>query len=66
MVNGCRLVVHIAGRMPSGGVVEGVPTGEQPGGVVAGGECGLPISVSISHNPRHQTPSRSEKSSYPP
>ena len=34
MVTGCRLVVHIAGRVPGGGVVEGVPTGEFPGGDV--------------------------------
>ena len=52
MVTGCRLVLHIAGKVPGGGVVEGVPTGKLPGGVIAGeftgGECGVPISVSIS------------------
>ena len=44
MVTGCRLVVHIAGRVPGGGVVEGVPGGGVIAGELAGGECGVPIS----------------------
>ena len=42
MVTGCRLVVHIAGRVPGGAVVGEAPTGE-----LTGGECDVVSTITV-------------------